>query len=399
MAIKNAFNNQLMNAFQDNIEFLIIQKLAGTASAEELQQLEQLVATDERAASLWKAALQENTTEDVQNHFARINDWQWKAPEQLQAEGNRRKRRRTVIRVSVMVAAAAVVILVVNLIYFRPGQVTSPLDGVASTMQGAIADSSKQIALKLASGDVINLSQQSGNITYRDAVLVNNNKSLSYTAGSKGVDYTGMNSLIVPIGKDYHIVLSDGTQVWMNSATTLEFPFSFSGHSREIRINGEAYLQVAKDASRPFLVHMSAGTVKVLGTSFNVNCYQPNRLAVSLVEGAVQLVSGDNKTALQPGFEAVSQQGHIAIKPFEEDIVLAWRNGRYYFDNASFDEIMQVLPRWYGMEVIFDSKAISQQHFTGVLNRNKPVTLFLDKLKIAMQFEYYFDSTGRLHIR
>jgi ferric-dicitrate binding protein FerR (iron transport regulator) len=388
-----------MKSSEENIEFLIIQKLAGTASNEELQQLEQLVSTDPHAAALWEAALRQNTSEDVETHFDRIDKWQWKEVEQLQLEGKRIKRKRVAMALSTIAAAAAVVIFIIYIIAPRSGNSSSQPIALTTTSQSLFADSNKQIALKLASGHVIDLSRQLGSIHYREATLDNNNSSLSFTAGSGGTDNTDMNSLVVPAGKDYHIVLSDGTQVWMNSATTLEFPFVFVGKTREIRINGEAFLKVAKDASRPFLVHTATGFIKVLGTSFNLNCYQSNRLAVSLVEGSVQLVSGNKETALKPGFEAVSQQGHVTIKPFDEDVVLAWRNGRYYFDNASFDEIMQVLPRWYGLEVAFDNKAISQQHFTGMVNRNKTVTVFLDKLKVVMQFDYYFDTSGKLHIR
>lgn len=202
-----------------------------------------------------------------------------------------------------------------------------------------------------------------------------------------------MNRLRVPVGKDYRVTLSDGTEIWLNSATTLQFPFKFSGKTREISIQGEAYLEIAEQAGQPFLVHTQHGTLQVLGTSFNINDYDSGIVKVSLVEGALRFKTKTKNVAITPGQQAVyAVNKNIRLQPFEEEEVLAWRSGKYYFIEATLQEIVTVLPRWYGISVVIDNPRLGGERFAGQMDRNKPLTTFLDNLSTTMKLSYYFDK-------
>jgi Fe2+-dicitrate sensor, membrane component len=250
----------------------------------------------------------------------------------------------------------------------------------------------KTVALQLANGQRLNLSAATDKIVLADARLQNAGKALSYTLKEEenNTALTAMNSLQVPIGKDYRITLSDGTVVGMNAATTLQFPFKFSGSTREICIQGEAYLEVAKDARRPFVVHTQHGTVQVLGTAFNINDYDPAAMKLSLVNGAVCFKTKDKDVALKPGQQVVyDDQQHIRLQAFDEQEVLSWRQGKYYFYDASLQEILEVLPRWYGVQVMIDRPGLGEERFTGMMDRNKPLEAFLQALATTMKINYY----------
>lgn len=254
------------------------------------------------------------------------------------------------------------------------------------------------IKLRLATGETVNLSNTDSAILVPAVKLANQDKSLTYTADASAPE--GLNVLTVPVGLDYKITLDDGTIVWMNAATKLEFPFRFNGGTREIRLDGEAYLDVAKDASRPFLVHTPQGTVKVLGTAFNVNSYDSGRVVVSLVEGAVVMLSGENAVSLKPGKQLIcTGRTRPEMRAFDEERELSWRRGIFYFDDADLQYICTVLPRWYGIKVRMDSKLVARERFTGRIDRNLPVETFLAQLKLTTAVDYYFDKDGILHLK
>ncbi|MBS1566244.1 MAG: FecR domain-containing protein, partial [Bacteroidetes bacterium] len=204
----------------------------------------------------------------------------------------------------------------------------------------------------------------------------------------------------VPVAKDYKINLNDGSEVWLNSATVLSFPSRFTGDRREITINGEAYLKIAPDASKPFVVHLPGNTVEVTGTEFNVNTYTPEAISVSLVNGAVNLRSAnDAYISLRPGRQGLSRGGLLSSDSFEERKVLSWRKGLFYFETANLQELSQVLARWFGVKTVIDDPALSNKRFAGVLYKNSPLDSFLDDLEAISKIKWYYDKTGVLHFK
>ena len=178
-------------------------------------------------------------------------------------------------------------------------------------------------------------------------------------------------ALSTPRGKDYHLTLADGTQVWLNAESRIEFPETFGSERREVRVQGEAYFEVKKDAKRPFIVHTDYFTTRVLGTSFNVRTYNKRDAAVTLVSGRIQVNAGEETQVLSPGQQATLAGTSLKVQAVDTYPITQWKEGFFYFDNQTLFGIMQELSRWYKVNVSFDdtSKMNVRLHF--VAERNK----------------------------
>ncbi|WP_159442263.1 FecR family protein [Chitinophaga niabensis] len=351
-------------------------KLSGLIDAEEEVWLDNLIKNDPVVQLQWNELLNAYNPKDIDTRFARYNKKPWKAI-------TTKNKVFTIQRALVAAAIIGVCALAASWL-FQPKR--------AAVVQ------SHGIVLKLSNGETLQLSGTPGTITMAGTQFSKSGNSMSYTAGNEAPG--GWNSLTVPIGMDYKIDLPDGSQVWMNSATTLDFPFRFSASTREIKINGEAYLKIAPDVNRPFIVQAGASTVQVLGTEFNVNTYDPKLLKIALVEGAIKMKAGNQELQLSPGQEAIWQNTtSLASRSFDAEEVLGWRKGIYYFNNASLHEITEVLPRWFGIAVVMDRADVGKDLFSGLVNRNKPIHTFLENLKSTTAIDYYFDKEGVLHFK
>lgn len=312
----------------------------------------------------------------------------------IQHELQRRKfRRRKGLTFGVLFVAATITIAIF-LIY--PLFIGNMNDHKAAPAPLTL---NKTLQLQLSNGEVIDLSKKQSSITVNGITQLNNtNNALTYSIKDNPATQNQVNSLWVPAGMDYHITLSDGSLIFLNSATTLRFPFHFSGNTREITIDGEAYVQVAKDQNRPFILHTPKGTIQVLGTTFNVNTYDSGRVKVSLVDGAVAFAINNQQTLLKPGqaITCTEDKGpHVTALNENE---LLWIKGRYKLENTPMAEITKVLPRWYGVKVIIDNPKIAEKRFTGTILKTEPIQEFLDAIKLTTGADSYYKE-GVLHIR
>lgn len=245
----------------------------------------------------------------------------------------------------------------------------------------------KEAMLTLPGGKVLALGKdmrkKMGNVQ-----LVNNGNKLTYTGG--GDDFA---TLTTPAGKGHVLLLPDGTSVQLNAGTTVRF------RSRELFVNGEAYVQVEKNANKPFVVHMPRADVRVLGTAFNVNSYDEEQVKVALVEGKVQVIGGTDSLILQPGQQSVVSRDRQVKMDFDSDEILSWRAGRYVLNNTPLAEVCVGVSRWYGQEIVLDDAALGDKRFTGEINREQPLELFLKAMKATNGIDYHIDDKGRYHIR
>lgn len=195
----------------------------------------------------------------------------------------------------------------------------------------------------------------------------------------------GINVLTVPRGMNKKITLSDDTQVWLNAETRLEYPESFEGQERRVvRLKGEAYFEVAKDAEHPFIVETDLLETQVLGTSFNVRAYSPEDAHVTLMEGSVKVRNADhkNEVLIKSGENATLQHnGKLFVKQVEEATTYqSWTEGQFYFDNTELVEIMRELGRWYNINIIFTHKEAMHYRLHFQSDRNEPLPQVLDLL-------------------
>jgi len=201
-------------------------------------------------------------------------------------------------------------------------------------------------------GDVKNgaLAQQ-GNTT-----IVKADGKLSYETAQKQNGSILYNTIVTPRGGQYQVVLPDGSEVWLNAASSLRFPTAFAGKDRRVEITGEAYFEIAKDAARPFFVKVGNSEVQVLGTHFDIMAYaEESTLKTTLIEGSVRFVNGGNASVLTPGQQSrLNKDGRISIAGnIDAGEVLAWKNGLFHFENAGIEDVMRQLSRWYDVEVSY----------------------------------------------
>jgi ferric-dicitrate binding protein FerR (iron transport regulator) len=195
--------------------------------------------------------------------------------------------------------------------------------------------------------------------------------------------------IIVPRGGEYPLTLSDGTRVWLNAETELSFPLAFGPGAREVRLSGEAFLEVAREEGRPFVVWTEGGRVEVTGTTFNVSCYPGTPVVTTLESGRVAFIPGSDagsrvgERRLQPGEQAVfdPDSWQVAVEKVELKYFTSWRDGRFYFYNSPLREITEKLGRWYDVRFEFEDATLERLCFSGVALRTKPIELILELLE------------------
>jgi len=209
--------------------------------------------------------------------------------------------------------------------------------------------------------------------------------SLTYTAPQK----VEMHTLTTPRGQDFKVVLSDGTTVWMNAESRLEYPSRFDGAVRSVALQGEAYFQVAKDSAHPFVIRTEQMQVRVLGTELNVRNYAAHDSHVTLINGSIEVGDPHRKevfTTLIPGQDAQWQaEGSFLVKSVDVDAYIYWKQGYFYFDDVPLIDIMQCLGRWYNINVIFNNSNVMKYRMRYFCDRHdtlEQALILLNRMKI-----------------
>ncbi len=255
---------------------------------------------------------------------------------------------------------------------------------ITPAISGAIltlADGSQIVLDSLGNGQVAKQS---------NTTISNNDGQLIYKA-QKGASSV-YNTMSTPKGQKYNLQLADGTKVWLNASSAIKFPTAFSGSTREVSITGEAYFEVSPDNKRPFIVDVRGMQVEVLGTHFNINAYNDEEvIRTTLLEGSVVITQSMKSKKLIPGQQAVvSKLGLISL---EQNVnlaqVMSWKNGLFYFEDSSLQEVMREISRWYDVEVVYQ-EGIPERNFEGEIQRNLKLSevlriLELNKVKFSLE--------------
>jgi transmembrane sensor len=265
------------------------------------------------------------------------------------------------------VAAAAAILVLAVLTWLWPGRSRQhELVKTRTTVKNDVPPGHDGAILTLAGGTQIVLdSATNGSLATQGNIRISklSNGQLRYTYLNEKPGQILYNTLTTPKARQTTVILADGTQVWLNAASSIRYPNSFSGRDRQVEISGEAYFEVKKDARMPFIVHTigSDDAVEVLGTSFNVNAYSDEEaMKTTLLEGSVKVTRGGSSSMLRPGQQAVlgyAGGGIQIVDNADLDEVMAWRNNRFQFSNMDLKTIMRQLARWYDVDVIFEGKA------------------------------------------
>ncbi len=298
----------------------------------------------------------------------------------------------------ITVAASVAGILIVSAIFLlhKAGNdaVADNRKPTVEKRQPSIIPGQDKALLTLADGSVIPLDSAGNGVlaSQNYASVTNNNGKLIYNAlDTADVLSTVFNTISTPRGGQYQIVLADGTKVWLNAASSLQYPVAFNGNERRVLLNGEAYFEVAKNKSKPFIVQVKDVNVTVLGTHFNIMSYDDeDRIATTLLEGSVNIAKAGVSKLILPGQQMrFYKSGKNELKDNADiEQAVAWKNGKFNFADADIKTIMRQLSRWYNIDVVYDAQ-LPDANFGGILGRKEDVGQLLK----------VFELTGRVHFK
>jgi len=286
-------------------------------------------------------------------------------------------------------AAAVLIILSVGLLLFRPQENKPILTSLANTTKG--------VELTLANGKKLNLE------THRNGVIASegqakitkeNGELLSYQSTTEPQDSensNAMNTLAIPRGRQYQLILSDGSKVWLNAQSTISFPSSFAKNERVVELTGEAYFEVNHNSAWPFRVKTRDQQVDVLGTKFNIKAYAEEiQSTTALISGSVSVSDRTNTRILKPGQLALklNNKADFSITDTDIDEAIAWKNGKIVFKDEKIEHLTQSLARTFDVDFDIDPR-IKGQHFGGSFTIKNGLTNVLRNL----------EQTGAIHFK
>lgn len=237
--------------------------------------------------------------------------------------------------------------------------------------------------LTLANGEKILLdslvNQQQAHQAGADLSL--HSDQVTYTPSTDAKPVITYNFLEVPRGRQFQVVLSDGTKVWLNAASSLRYPTAFSGNDRAVEVNGEAYFEVAHDESKPFLIKKGDVEVRVLGTHFNINAYdEEDQSYVTLLQGLVEIKKGSQAIKIFPGQQAQIQEKIKVVEGVDTDEVIAWKEGKFQFgETADIKTVMRQISNWYDVDVVYNGSIT--KHIGGTISRDVKLSQLLKVLE------------------
>ena len=308
----------------------------------------------------------------------------------MKRQVERKKRVRMIMWVA---SAACVAIVCIILLQWKQVEVLLPGTNMIAKQENILPAEMKAILVR-ADGEQVVLGKGHCSLEEAGNVLI--------AADSTGLEYNRLkqtntdtvvfNQLIVPRGGLYLLVLADGTRVWMNSDSHLKYPVMFAGGKREVILSGEAYFDVVKDKSAPFIVRTESGNIEVLGTEFNIKCYSDEiALVTTLVNGKVKFDDGINPSViLKPEEQLIfeKENSQSIVRKVNVNHYISWKDNRLSFQGETLDMIMKTLSRWYNVEVVFEDSTLKALEFSGNLDRFTDIQEFLSLFELGVNVKF-----------
>ncbi len=250
--------------------------------------------------------------------------------------------------------------------------------------------------LILASGEKLNLSEEKKDTIIKTTASTINNQSNTLIYNPQVVQPEELkevfHTLRIPRGGEYQLVLSDGTKVWLNSATELVYPEQFISGERIVTLNGEAYFEVAPNQEKPFIVELNNMEVEVLGTSFNIMAYHDEyHVETTLIEGMVSIKNkSEDMISLEPREQALlNKEGNtLSKRVVDAQKYIAWKDEVFIFDNESLESIFRKLSRWYYINIDYTDHDVKNLHFTGYFERYESIGKILDLIESTNKVQF-----------
>lgn len=300
--------------------------------------------------------------------------------------------------------AAGTILLMATAGYFAMNNkavITKTAEVTKPIVQPMAVPGGNKAVLTLADGSSIVLdSAANGALSQQGAttIMKKQDGELVYkTDGKTGEQAIAWNAISTPRGGQYQVVLPDGTKVWLNAVTVLRFPASFAGNERVVQLTGEAYFEVAplqlssgqkmpfKISILPQLGGQEGAQIEVLGTHFNVKAYNDEAaIKTTLLEGAVKMSGSKGQYLMKPGQQArVGRDGRMWLdENADVDEAVAWKNGRFQFNEADVEAVMRDIARWYDVTIEYAGK-VPAEKFEGEIPRNSSITEVFKILELS----------------
>lgn len=262
----------------------------------------------------------------------------------------------------------------------------------------AVHPGSSKAMLTLSDGRQIPLGDQADSIQAAPGVTAqhNNNGILDYVVNEKVTsgDRPVYNTITTPRGGQYQVILPDGSKVFLNAESSLTYPVPFTGATRQVKLIGEAYFEVARNHQQPFLVSSPQQNIKVTGTHFNVCCYLHQPDITTLAEGSVEItpLSSSTPHPLRPGQQATLQGNNLEVRKVNAEDIIAWKDGLFVFNSTPLKEVLDQIGRWYDVDFTYNNN-LPNKRFDAEIPRNLNL---LEVIKIIeMSSKLQFSINGR----
>lgn len=303
--------------------------------------------------------------------YCHIMDAWEEAIERLESQRSKPGKKVLALYKRIAATAAAIIIICSIGIYFFAGTSRNAAESAALTAQ--IKPGGNRAVLRLEDGREILLEEtQNGEILSREGlrIIKEKNGRLIYeiSGSAHPAGKIAYNTIVTPRGGQYQVKLPDGTQVWLNAASTLRYPTRFSGRERKVELEGEGYFEVAKNPGKPFRVVTPAEDIKVLGTHFNVSSYkQDPHMVTTVLEGRVSVGSTLLIHDQQASLNKSTQK--LQVSTVRADLSISWKNGKFHFEGAAIAEVLKQFSRWYNVDFEYAGSDKSLK-LSGDVNRN-----------------------------
>jgi len=297
--------------------------------------------------------------------------------------------------------AAAVILLVAGSVVFfivtRKPNPGASVTAMKKALQHDVPPGGNRAVLTLADGSSIVLdSAHNGSLAQQGntKILKLDAGQLSYNTGAAATGQVLYNIITTPRGGQYEVTLPDGTEVWLNAASSLRFPTAFTGNERDVELTGEAYFEVAKNPARPFHVKVDKEDVEVLGTHFNIMAYNNEQsVNTTLLEGRVKVTGNGTMQNILPGQQSVldNSTSGLKVKEVNTALAVAWKNGLFRFKETNIRELMRQVERWYDVNVEYKTEG-KDQDYTGIVPRSQNVSALLQMLELTGTVHFYVEG-------
>ncbi|MCQ6957219.1 FecR family protein [Mucilaginibacter aquariorum] len=385
-----------MSNTEDNRLLLLYQKFQSkTASVEELTELNNFLASEGAEQHLFELIEKEYQLSEIKQPELS----EFRAAQIFQQITSQPQTHRKIRSLWPRIAGVAAIagMLVISILFKDQFLSIGNQSQVVSSNQD-IAPGKSAATLTLANGRKILLtSVPSGELANESGVTISktSNGEILYEIKENSETKPGQHNLLsTAMGETYQVKLPDGSRVWLNAASSLKYPVSFSSlKDRRVELHGEAYFEVAKDKLHPFLVETDGQEVTVLGTHFNIKAYkQDKNIVTTLAEGSVRVgyqasawsdhgkIVYKDEVILSPGQQSLLKGETISVSKAALEESLAWKDGNFVFNDANIEKIMQDIARWYNIEVLYEGP-FPTGAFSGNISRSKNISQILRALE------------------